>query len=122
MQLGEVAVVAGGLDRRAEGRVHEAFRLPGREQGDGEHVCEGRRDRDDGGRGPVHAVELAVRAKAAERQVALGEEPLDLAPLAGARAADEDVATHRDEAVHAHDPPVDSCGVDCEGATKPESP
>jgi hypothetical protein len=107
-QLGEVAVVAGGFDRRAKRRVDEAVGVARRTHGDEEHLCECRRDPDDRSRGGIDAAQLAVGAEAAERAVALGEEALDRAPLRRGRAADGDDATHRDEAVHAHEPPVES--------------
>ena len=46
-QLGEVAVVAGGLDRRAERRVDEAVRLPRGAERELDHLGERRRDLDD---------------------------------------------------------------------------
>ena len=107
-QLGEVAVVAGRLDRRAERRVDEAVVSFAARSASSSISANGADTCDDAAGRVVDAVELAVWPETAEHPLALGEQALDRAPLRTCRAADDDVATHRDEPVRVQEPPVES--------------
>ena len=119
VELHEVAVVPGRLELRAERRVDEAGRLRGGVERDGEHAGKERRHGDGPPGGGVDGVELAGRHEATEDRVVVPEERLDGRSLPLRRAADDDRATHRLEAVHGHESAVTASSGAVAGARIP---
>jgi hypothetical protein len=85
-QLGEVPVVAEGLERAAEGRVDQAVGVLGGGEGRAQRGHEQRVDLHPRPRGPVRADEVGVGPEAAVRAVHRVEEGLGLGARAGERA------------------------------------
>ena len=108
LQAREVAVVPRCLERRPKRRIDEAVRLLARPQRGLDHPREQRRHEAAAAAG-VDGVQLALRAKATEDRVALGEQRPHRCELLGGRPLDEDVTPHRGEAVHV-------CAVTTEGS------
>src|SRR5262249_18705409 len=121
LELAEVAVVAGGLERGGECRVDEPAGCRGRCERTLDHLTEGLGHAHGLPTRAVDTAQLAVLAEAAELTVARPEDALDRLGLPRGGAADLDDAAHRGEATDGHEVCVEVDGFPCEGASAPPS-